>query len=74
MPIILRGTYDPNRYLNTDEAAHYARRPSREAFRKWAQRHGIELLKPEGGRAILVRRTDIDAVLLRLKRGLSRIA
>lgn len=51
-------------YLNTLEAAQLAGRPSREAFVRWARRHGVPLRKPApGARALVVKKSDLDWAL-----------
>jgi hypothetical protein len=47
--------------MDTQEAAAYVRCPSREAFRKWARRHGVPFIYR--GRVVLVARRDLDRVL-----------
>lgn len=54
-------TFGKSPYLTTDEAAEYLRQPTRDAFRKWAQRHGVTLLRR--GRTLLVDRRELDRVL-----------
>jgi hypothetical protein len=60
---LLGSRLDREIYLSTEEAAQYAGRPSREAFIKWARRHGIPLRKPAGARVFVVRKSDIDHAL-----------
>ena len=51
-------------YLSTEEAAQYVARPSREAFIKWARRHGVPLRKPgPHARVLVVRKGDLDWAL-----------
>lgn len=49
--------FDPNHYLTTEEGATLTRKPSREAFLKWATRHGLRARNGgKGGRCLFVRR------------------
>lgn len=51
-------------YLSTEEAAQYVGRPSREAFIRWARRHGVPLRKPSAtARLLVVRKGDLDWAL-----------
>lgn len=50
-------------YFSTDEAAQLVGRPSRAAFIKWARRHAVPLRRPAGGRALVVKKSDLDWAL-----------
>lgn len=50
-------------YLSTADAAELTGKPSREAFIVWARRRGIPLRRPDGGRALSVKKADIDWAL-----------
>jgi len=50
-------------YLSTEEAAQLAGRPSREAFIKWARRHNVPLRRPDGGRVLSVKLSDLQWAL-----------
>lgn len=51
-------------YLSTEQAAQYTGRPTREAFIRWARRHGIALRKPGShARTLVVRKGDLDWAL-----------
>lgn len=51
-------------YLSTEEAAQLVGRPSREAFIKWARRHGVPLRKPSPtARVLVVKKSDLDWAL-----------
>ena len=60
---LLGAGLDREIYLSTEEAAQYVGRPSREAFRKWARRHNIPMRKPDGGRTLCVKKSDLDWAL-----------
>jgi hypothetical protein len=48
-------------WLSTEDLAVYLRRPSAEAARKWASRHG--LVPARAGRTLLYARIDVDAMI-----------
>jgi len=48
-------------WLSSLDGARYLRRPSRDAFRKWARRHGVVAVS-SGGR-MLYAKADVDRVL-----------
>lgn len=48
-------------YLTVPEAADYTRRPSVNAFRKWAYKARLPVCR--AGRAVLYRRRDLDRAL-----------
>lgn len=51
-------------YISTEEAAQLVGRPSREAFIRWARRHGVALRKASpAARVFLVRKGDLDFAL-----------
>lgn len=60
---LLGSRIDTEVYLSTDEGAQYVGSPTREAFRKWARRHHVPLRRPDGGRALRVRKGDLDWAL-----------
>lgn len=59
-------TFGKSPYMDTEEARIYLRKPSREAFRRWAERHGVTILRC--GRRLLVDRRELDRVLQGPKR------
>lgn len=67
---LLGARIDREVYLSTAEAAALTDKPSREAFIKWARRHGIALRKPSPkARTLVVRKGDIDFAL-RVREGM----
>lgn len=59
-------TFGKSPYLDTEEARVMLRKPSREAFVKWAHRHGVTLL--HCGRRLLVDRRELERALQGPKR------